>query len=357
MTYPEIILRTAAVLVLFSLAGLMLASRRRDATPALGALFAAAVAAFVVTSARGADSLLGAWLYPLTALCVAKAALFWLFARGLFSDEFRLRGTHAVIVGFTVAYGLWQQLVFNPLARDGIVTSWERLAAAGFEFWVMVLVLLALAEAYRGLAVDLVERRRRMRILFVTCVSAFISAAVIVQSYNLVQSTRTPYLLVLANLVLIATAGFAALWNLVQLRSASWLEPEPAAAAPAELTPLEQQILKSLRSQVDVRHAYREERLTIGSLAERLGTREQVLRKVINQGLGYRNFNDFLHACRIREACERLRKAEEARLPVLSIALGVGYGSIGPFNRAFKARMGMTPTRFRQSAGGSQPPT
>ena len=57
------------------------------------------------------------------------------------------------------------------------------------------------------------------------------------------------------------------------------------------------------------------------------------------------------------EACERLRKAEEARLPVLSIALGVGYGSIGPFNRAFKARMGMTPTRFRQSAGGSEPPT
>ena len=62
MTYPEIILRTAFVLVLLSLAGLMLASRRRDSTPALGALSAAAVAAFVVTSTRGADSWLGAWL-------------------------------------------------------------------------------------------------------------------------------------------------------------------------------------------------------------------------------------------------------------------------------------------------------
>jgi AraC-like DNA-binding protein len=38
-------------------------------------------------------------------------------------------------------------------------------------------------------------------------------------------------------------------------------------------------------------------------------------------------------------------------LPVLSIALEVGYGSIGPFNRAFKARMGMTPSRFRKAAG------
>ena len=207
MTYPEIILRTAAVLVLLALAGLMLASRRRDSTPALGALFAAAVAAFVVTSAKGAESWLGVWLYPLTALCVAKAALFWLFARGLFSDEFRLRRMHAAIVGVTVGYGLWQQLVFNPLSGQGLATAWERLAAAGFEMWVLVLVLLSLAEAYRGLAVDLVERRRRLRILFVASVSAFLAAAVIVQSYNLVQSTETPGLLVLANLVLITTAA------------------------------------------------------------------------------------------------------------------------------------------------------
>ena len=315
MTSLETILRTAAVLVLLALAGLMLASRRRDSTPALGALFAAAVAAFVVTSAKGAESWLGVWLYPLTALCVAKAALFWLFARGLFSDEFRFRRMHAAIVGVTVGYGLWQQLVFNPLSGQGLATAWERLAAAGFEMWVLVLVLLSLAEAYRGLAVDLVERRRRLRILFVASVSAFLAAAVIVQSYNLVQSTKTPGLLVLANLVLITAAALAASWMLIQLRAASWLEPEPAIGSPAELSPLELQVLKVLKSQVEERHVYREEGLTIGTLAGRLGTREQVLRRVINRGLGFRNFNDFLHACRIREACERLRRAEEARLP------------------------------------------
>ena len=58
--------------------------------------------------------------------------------------------------------------------------------------WVMILVLLTLYEAYRGLSVDLVERRRRMRILFVTGVSAFLAAAVVVQAYNLVQATETP---------------------------------------------------------------------------------------------------------------------------------------------------------------------
>jgi AraC-like DNA-binding protein len=357
MTNPEIVLRTAAVLVLLTLAGLMLAARRRDHTPWLGALSAAAVAAFVVTSGRGAGSWLGVLVYPLTALCVAKAAFFRLFARGLFSDEMRLGRADWAVIGITVAWGLWQQLVFSRLQFQGIASLGQRLAAAGFELWVLGLVLLTLAEAWRGLAVDLVERRRRLRILFVAGVSAFLAAAVAVQGYNLAQSTTTPELLTWATLSLIVTAGLAAIVNLVQLRTASWLEPEPALARPGDLGALERQVLRALQAEFDQRRVYREEGLTITALAGRLGTREQVLRRVINQGLGYRNFKDFLHAYRIREACERLRRVEDSRLPVLSIALHVGYGSIGPFNRAFKARMGMTPTHFRQAGNVPAPST
>ena len=350
MAIPEIILRTAAVLVLVTLAGLVLQSRRRDHVAWLGTLAALSVAAFVVTSAQAADSWLGGSVIPLTALCVAKAAFFWLFARGLFAESFRLQSAHFAVIGATMAYGLWQQLVFAPLAATGVATSWQQVAAAGFEAWVLALVLLTLAEAWRGLAVDLVERRRRMRILVVAGLAGFLAAAVIVQAYNLVQGTRTPELLVMANLALITTGGIAAIWNLVQLRAASWLEPEPAAAMPNELGTLESRLLADLKAQIEQGHIYREDGLTIGALAARLKTREQVLRRVINRGLGYRNFNEFLHAYRIREACERLRRSEDARLPVLSIALEVGYGSIGPFNRAFKARMGMTPTRFRKAS-------
>jgi AraC-like DNA-binding protein len=35
-------------------------------------------------------------------------------------------------------------------------------------------------------------------------------------------------------------------------------------------------------------------------------------------------------------------------LPILTLALEAGFQSIGPFNRAFKAATGTTPTEFRQ---------
>jgi AraC-like DNA-binding protein len=35
---------------------------------------------------------------------------------------------------------------------------------------------------------------------------------------------------------------------------------------------------------------------------------------------------------------------------VLTLALEAGYGSIGPFNRAFRDAYGVTPTEFRRQA-------
>ena len=39
--------------------------------------------------------------------------------------------------------------------------------------------------------------------------------------------------------------------------------------------------------------------------------------------------------------------AQEA-VPILTIALDAGFQSLGPFNRAFKAETGLTPSEFRR---------
>ena len=94
--------------------------------------------------------------------------------------------------------------------------------------------------------------------------------------------------------------------------------------------------------------AYRQDGLTIGALAQRLTLPEYRLRRLINQGLGHRNFNSFLNHYRIEEAKAALADPEQAAVPVLTIAMDTGFSSLGPFNRAFKAETGQTPSEYRR---------
>lgn len=343
----DIIVRTTAVLSALVFAGVLAAAGRNRPAALPGVLFALAVAAFIVTSSPAARPFLGAWMYPLTALCVTKAAWFWLFARALFRDEAPLRARHFAICGAIAVAGAWQQLVFIQAYRAGDSTRLDNLLGFGFDAVLIVFVILALSEAVRGLPVDLVERRRRLRLVFIGATGGYLGITVVVQSLNLWLDVNTVPALVLANLALIATVSLAAAWRLVQVRTESWLETARNEETPS-LNGREQAVLGRLERAFDVEQVYLEDGLTIGVLAERLDTREYVLRRVINRGLGYRNFNDFLHAWRIREACEELARPDQARQPVLSIAMKVGYGSVGAFNRAFKARTGTTPTDFRR---------
>jgi len=97
-----------------------------------------------------------------------------------------------------------------------------------------------------------------------------------------------------------------------------------------------------------VEHAYRSEDLSIASLAARLSVPEYRLRRVINQRLGHRNFNAFVNGFRLAETLAALADPSKRGVPVLTIALTAGFQSIGPFNRAFKAATGLTPTEFRR---------
>ena len=96
--------------------------------------------------------------------------------------------------------------------------------------------------------------------------------------------------------------------------------------------------------------------LTIASLASLLKIPEYRLRRLINAKLGYRNFNQMLHAYRIADAAAALADPDKRHLPILTIALTAGYQSINPFNRAFKESKGVTPSAFRAQVQRSGPP-
>jgi len=68
----------------------------------------------------------------------------------------------------------------------------------------------------------------------------------------------------------------------------------------------------------------------------------RLFRALMGEALG-----DYVRRRRLEIAGVRLRSQE--RVPVLSIALGVGFGSAEAFTRAFRARFGCSPTEWRKS--------
>jgi AraC-like DNA-binding protein len=93
---------------------------------------------------------------------------------------------------------------------------------------------------------------------------------------------------------------------------------------------------------------YADHDLRVAKLADMVGLPEHSLRKKINKQLGYRNFNQFVNRYRIEEAGQRLNK--EPTIPVLSVALDVGFRSISSFNTAFQSQFGMSPTEYRRQS-------
>lgn len=97
---------------------------------------------------------------------------------------------------------------------------------------------------------------------------------------------------------------------------------------------------------------YADPDLRIADVAQRLNEPEHRVSRCISAALGFANFNRLINHHRINLAKHLLAAPEEER-SILEIALDCGFGSVGPFNRAFKDETGMTPRAWR--AGRTAP--
>ena len=94
--------------------------------------------------------------------------------------------------------------------------------------------------------------------------------------------------------------------------------------------------------------------IAIASLATRLGITEKKLRELINGKLGFRNFSSYVNAFRIEEVRRRLLDPRQNEVPILTMALEAGFGSIVAFNRAFKDQIWGDPLRVSRAGRVSQ---
>lgn len=270
-------------------------------------------------------------------------ALFWLFVLCVFEDR-RLS---------------W--LLFSPallLLVTGVPMQLGPPEVAG-PLWLMRNVLSGLLAAHAGVVVlrgwrgDLIEGRRRSRVIVVTLIALYAIMEAAISILHRIDP-EGPWLTVAVG----EPAGGAMIAGLILAVAGLFLQARPAlfgASRRAEPAPdtraeaIDRLAIERLQTTMAA-EGWRREGLTIGDLAAELDLPEHRLRRLINQRLGHRNFADFVNGQRIEAAKRRLADPAEARTTVAAIAFDLGFGSLGPFNRAFRAATGSTPTEWRRQA-------
>lgn len=333
----ELLIRGAAAGV-FVVLSVALAQGSRAPSRVAGALFCLAAAAHTLTQAGVAFHSLGPAMAPVWVLSVMGAGLFWAFALELFGDHARLSPWRFLPAGVLLAIGV--AATASPPAAARLLWLVQNLTGAA-------LLLHVLFVTWAGWKADLVEARRRLRGPLLGLAALYALIVVSVQSAELFSHPASQLsLLAAVSLLAMGLAG-----GIVFLRADPLLFGPGAVRQPSrQVEPQDQHLLSRLGEVLDSNEVWRLEGLTIGGLADRVGAPEHHLRRLINEGLGYRNFVAFINERRIAAAKAMLADPAQARTTVASVAYEVGFGSLGPFNRAFREATGQTPTAWRKAA-------
>ncbi len=284
---------------------------------------------------------------PFELLSVSVPPMFWLVAMAVFVDGYRIRAPHlAAVIGYVGFAALFiVDLYYDDALRPigGVVL---RLGMFGF-------VIAALAVAWRGRADDLIESRRRLRDLLIWSIG--ILALVVPVSEIFQHADMLPRETVTATAAIILFTSLVNAWFLVGLRDEDLLRRAAAAATvPLPPDPDEPRLLRALEQLMDRERLYRGD-IGIAEVASRIGVPEYRLRRLINQRLGHRNFAAYLNGYRLAEVKAALADPAQREVPILTMALDAGFGSLAPFNRAFRDSAGMTPSEYRAATlGGAQ---
>src|SRR6201996_8042389 len=342
----DLVLRAATVAMLLLLAASFWRDFRHVVAGRLTIVLALSTIAHAVTNEFGATGPVSLWHAPLIALSTGDAVVVWLFTRALLDDAFVPRWWHVLIWAAVSAYSFVSCLWIAPAVHG-------KPAIIAVNLLALIFIVLALVQTITSWSADLVERRRHVRVFIV-------SATVLYGGINallgmLVWGHDTAAIANVVNAAMLTGIVAAICYAMMRVNAAD-LFPAPVASATETPEPVvaagdsgaDRKLVDALMRLMADERIYRHDNISIGTLATKLGIPEYRLRRLINQRLGYRNFNVFLNNHRIEEAKAALADPTQAEVPVITIAMDAGFPSLGPFNRAFKATTGVTPTEYRR---------
>ncbi len=273
--------------------------------------------------------------------------LLFLFVRELTRSDFRLAPIHAVhslpaiavllfplelsvmrliaVVSITAYFAL----TIRDIARYAVATRRLRTDADAINLRWLIYVIAAFG------VLSIVDIARIM-------LQARLPTVVNDASYFLVLAA----VLALINVVILRAmrqsqlfAGF----SVADLRASE----EAASAASAEVKHEDQRAFDKLQASIVENKYFKEPRLTLQELADRLESDARELSRLINT-VSQRNFSDFINHIRVGETKRLMALEENKGRPLLNLGLDAGFNSKSAFNSSFKKETGMTPGEYRR---------
>lgn len=311
-------------------------------------------------------------------VAMTSVGWFWLMVMALFGDCDKYRPIMFAAPAAMALFGIGHQLPPGPI--HAFVWAGSILTQGGLALASLVVVM----RSWKG---DLVESRRQLRGPFMAAVALYILSLNGFDIWDMIGTTPGWYPMFNAAMLAVITLGgaFAFLDPRGEMFGDAQTPTPPRqpeltvrASAPsngsaagrsngaghhangagpaAALDRADKADLDRLECLMSRDQVWKEEGLTIASLALRAAIPETQLRRLINDCLGYRNFPSYVNAHRIAAAKSRLSDPNEARVSISTIAYDIGFASLGPFNRAFKEVAGVAPSEWRRKALGEPSP-
>jgi AraC-like DNA-binding protein len=274
----------------------------------------------------------------------------WLFARALFQPKPVYEIWPLALVGAIIAPEAAAQLLTiaggDPAGFTGpgwrIAENMQSLASS-------TVLVLAFVEAVRGYSSALPARERRFRQIFMAGYASMIAVAVLwvtqpaegslaAQMKDAVQATCAFCAMALAALA----ARFRIAFPLA--------EPAPTVRPKKRVAPSDPEMaalarkVDALVKQPDI---FTTANLKVGDIAAMLSAPDYKVSRCVAGAMGFSNFNRLVNHYRIEHAKEMLVDPAFDDQSILAVGLDCGFGSVGPFNRAFKEATGQTPRDFR----------
>ncbi len=112
------------------------------------------------------------------------------------------------------------------------------------------------------------------------------------------------------------------------------------------------QLKKKLHTLLEQEKIYLNDTLSLLDLSRKLGISDKKLSELLNQHLNV-SFYNFINEYRVAEVKRRLQSGDNEKYTLLGIAFESGFQSKASFNRVFKQKTGMSPSKYRKSLAAS----